>query len=146
MLAVLAAAALAGCAGGRQTRRDVYLNLMTPDQRTHYLKMEAEEQPASLRLAYLQGIGVYQEWVKQPKEVQDAVLEQRVGEGMTPLQVRMAWGPPDEVEDVTQPAGRAEGHTRVVWKYLHWSNRVTVAYGRSVCFLDDEVLWVRDAG
>jgi hypothetical protein len=145
-LAALGAAALAGCGGGRQTRRDVYVNLMTPDQRAHYLEMEADEEPASLRLAYLQGIGVYQDWVKQPKKVQDAILARRVEEGMTPLQVRMAWGPPDEVRDVTQPAERAAGHERIVWKYLHWGNKVSVAYGRSVCFLDGEVLWVRDAG
>lgn len=97
---VLAMGLCAGCSrrgwrwGGKQSRRDVYVNLMTPLQRAKYAYMEATRRPVSLRLAYLQEIGVYQTWAEQPKTVQDAILRREVLEGMTPLEVRMAWGPP----------------------------------------------------
>jgi len=97
---VLAMVLCAGCGrrgwrwGGRQSRRDVYVNLMTPVQQAKYAYMEATRRPVSLRLAYLQEIGVYQTWAEQPKTVQDAILRREVLEGMTPLQVRMAWGAP----------------------------------------------------
>ncbi len=97
---LLAMVLCAGCSrrgwrwGGKQTRRDVYVNLMTPVQRAKYAYMEATGRPVSLRLAYLQEIGVYQTWAEQPKTVQEAILRREVLEGMTPLEVRMAWGPP----------------------------------------------------
>ena len=97
---VLAMVLCAGCSrrgwrwGGKQSRRDVYVHLMTPVQQAKYAYMEATRRPVSLRLAYLQEIGVYQTWAEQPKTVQDAILRREVLEGMTPLEVRMAWGPP----------------------------------------------------
>ncbi|MGB2936928.1 MAG: hypothetical protein WBD05_01820 [Phycisphaerae bacterium] len=145
ILTVLAvSAALAGC-GHRQTRRDVYLNLMTTRQRAKYLLLEAEYKPVSLRLAYLQKIGLYQTWTKQPKEIQEAALHRRVVEDMIPLQVQMAWGPPDRRRDASLPEEAATGRTRMVWDYAfsdkegHGNN----GYERSVCFLDGHVLWVR---
>jgi len=147
-LALLAGSTLltTGCSwfGPRQTRREVYLNLMTPVQRARYLYMEATERPVSLRLAYLQEIGVYQQWAEQPKDIQDAILARRVVEGMTPLQVQMAWGMAEERRDETEPAERAAGHTKTTWDYGRRTQRVGgSSYDRSVCFLDDRVLWVR---
>jgi hypothetical protein len=148
-IALLAGSVLfaAGCSswfGPRQTRRDIYLNLMTPIQQAHYLYMEATERPVSLRLAYLQEIGVYQRWVEQPKDKQDAILARRVVEGMTPLQVQMAWGMPEERRDETEPAERAAGHIKTLWEYGARTQSVGgSSYDRSVCFLDDRVLWVR---
>lgn len=147
-----AAFVLVGCgnpfggwaAGQKQTRRDVYMSLMTPLQQAHFQYLEATDRPASLKLAYLQEIGVYQEWVEQPKDIQSAILRQEVLEGMTPLQVRMAWGLPDERRDETEPAERAAGHVKTVWEYrVRAQKGGGASYERSVCFLDDRVLWVR---
>ena len=145
-LALLAVSAglAPGCMGYKQTRRDVYLNLMTPLERSKYNYLEATQRPVSLRLAYLQGIGVYQKWAEQPSIIQEAILRQEVLEGMTPLQVQMAWGSPEEHHDETLPAERAEGHTRVVWEYGIRTQKVGgSSYERSVCYFDDLVLWVR---
>jgi len=146
-LAVLIGAA-GGCGSFRsiQTRRDVYMNLMTPLQRAHYLHMEATDAPASLRLAYLQEIGVYQRWAEQPKDIQQAVLRRQVAEGMTTLQVQLAWGPPEQERDETAPAERGAGHSKIVWDYGFRGLKLGGAtYERSVCFLDGRVLWVRGA-
>jgi len=153
VLALLGAVlVLPGC-GGRwrlgpaQTRRDVYMNLMTPLQQAEYRHMEAAGKPLSLRLAYLQGIGVYQTWAEQPKEIQEAVLRREVREGMTPVQVQMAWGHPAEKRDGTLPAERAGGHSRTLWEYEIRSQGIGGShYERSVCFYDGRVLWVRDTG
>lgn len=142
---VLACAAAAGCLGPRQTRRDVYLNLMTPLQEANYRLLEAQRKPVSLRLAYLQEIGAYQTWSEQPKGMQDAVLRRQAREGMSPVQVQMAWGPPERETETTDAADRAAGHRRVVWDYGFRPGGSDGAYERSVCFYDDEALWVRDA-
>jgi hypothetical protein len=131
-----------GC-GERQTRLEVYLNLMTPLQQAKYHLLEAEGKPVSLRLAYLQEIGVYQQWTEQPKDIQDAILRRRVVEGMTPLQVRMAWGEPADRRDATLPEDRSAGHTKEIWDYVLTSGQGGDEYQRSVCFLDERVLWVR---
>jgi len=151
--AVLGAILAAPGCGGRwrlgpaQTRRDVYMNLMTPLQQAKYRHMEAVGKPVSLRLAYLQKIGVYQTWAEQPKDSQEAILRREVTEGMTPVQVRMAWGHPVERRDVTLPAERAAGHERRVWEYEIRSHGIGGShYERSVCFYDGHVLWVRDSG
>ena len=141
--AAAAAVLLAGCSG-RQTRRDVYMHIMTPEQQAHFRDLEAEHKPVSLKLAYLQGIGVYQEWAELPKERQDAILQRRVSEGMTPLEVRMALGEPDRIEDATRPADRDAGHERVLWHYDASIWQIDRGGGpRRVCFLDDRVLWAR---
>lgn len=145
-LAILLALVVAlpvGCGGPKQTRRDVYVNMMTPEQRTHYLEMEREGKPISLRLAYLQEIGVYQKWSRMPKRIQEAILRRDVVEGMSPTAVRMAWGPPDQVRDVTQPAEEAAGHEKVIWDYAPGSWLGAADGKRSVCFFDDSVLWIR---
>ena len=128
-------------------RRDIYMNLMTPIQRAQFLHLEATDAPPSLRLSYLQKIGVYQQWAEQPKDSQQAILRRQVIEGMTPLQVEMAWGPPEERRDVTEPDERAAGHRKFVWEYGVRTGKVGgTNYERSVCFLDDRVLWVRRPG
>ena len=135
---------LAGCSGAQQTRRDVYLNLMTPLQQARYRYLEATEKPVSLRLAYLQEIGIYQKWADQSAKVQQAILRCQVLEGMTPLQVQMAWGSPDQERDDTPPADRAEGHTRTLWDYgMRDQKGGQAGYERTVCFFDGTVLWVR---
>lgn len=145
----LAVGLCAGCSrgwrwGGKQTRRNVYINLMTPLQRAKYAHMEATRKPVSLRLAYLQGIGVYQQWAEQPNNIQEAILRREVLENMTPLQVQMAWGSPEERRDETLPAERAEEHSRIIWEYGIRTQKVGgSSYERSVCFFDDLVLWVR---
>ncbi len=115
--ASLAAALAAGCAGGKQSKRDVYYNLMTDAQREHFRQMERERKPASLKLAFVQGISVYAAWQEQPKEIQDAILRRQVRIGMTPDQVKMALGRPDRIEEVTTPADREAGRNREVWHY-----------------------------
>ncbi len=142
LLVALAASLALGAAGcwGRQTRRDVYLNLMEPVERARFLEMEAEYKPATLQLAYLQEIGVYQKWVEQPKEIQEAVLDRQVQEGMTPLQVRMAWGPPAVRDTRPDPAAEAE----MVWYYDPDAQDASPdAFGRSVGFRDGAAVWTR---
>jgi hypothetical protein len=130
---------------GAQTRRDVYMNLMTPLQQAHFLQLESSDAPASLKMAYLQEIGVYQEWAEQPKEVQAAILHRQVVENMSPLQVQLAWGPPEEERDETDPADLAAGHTRILWDYKPRPLKEGgVRYERSICFFDARVLWVRN--
>ena len=147
--AILAALPVLGGCGGlfspqKQARRDVYLNLMTPLQQAHFHVLEATERPASMKLAYLQEIGVYQQWADQPIEIQSAILRCDVMEGMNPLQVQMAWGLPDEKREVTEPAERAGGHAKTVWEYrIRALKGGGGSYERSVCFFDDRVLWVR---
>lgn len=141
----LAGGLAVGCLGSKQARRDVYVHLMTPLQEANYRLLEAGRKPVSLRLAYLQEIGVYQTWSEQPKDIQDAVLQRKVLEGMSPVQVQMAWGPPEQRTETTDAADRAAGHSKVVWDYDYRSGGTGGAYVRSVCFFDDEVLWVRDA-
>ena len=139
----LLAAMLAGGCGERQSRLEVYLNLMTPLQQADYRLLEAEGKPVSLRLAYLQEIGVYQKWAEQPKDIQDAILRRRVVEGMMPLQVRMAWGEPTDRREAALPEERAAGHTKEIWDYVLTSRKSGDEYQQSVCFLDGAVLWVR---
>jgi hypothetical protein len=129
---------------GLQTRRDAYFNLMTPLQQADYQLLEVRGKPTSLKLAYLQEIGVYQKWAELPKEMQDAILHRKVLEGMTPDEVQMSWGPGENKTDVSEPADRAESHTKVVWNYVFRTKGTGGAYERSVCFYDDQVLWVRD--
>jgi hypothetical protein len=130
--------------GGVQTRRNVYMHLMTPLQQSKFMFLEASGKPASLLLAYLQEIGVYQQWAEQPKDIQWSILHRTVDEGMTPLQVQMAWGLPEERRDETSPADRAEGHVKIIWDYGVRTQKVGGSgYERSVCFFDDKVLWVR---
>jgi cell envelope opacity-associated protein A len=138
----LAIGLAAGCSYRRQSKLDVYKNLMTPYQRAKYELMEQQDKPMSLRLAYLQEIKVYQKWAELPKDVQEAVLRRKVVEGMTADQVQMAWGLPDQKRDITLPAERAEGHTKMVWDY-HERHRKPGHYERTVCFLDGKVLWIR---
>jgi len=139
LLAVMFAA---GC-GERQTRLDVYFKLMIPLEQAKYRLLEAEGKPVSLRLAYLQEIGVYQKWAEQPKNIQQAILRCQVLEGMTPLQVRMAWGLPDDRRDGTMPEDQVAGRSVVIWDYDLASGKSGDYYERSVCFRDDRVLWVR---
>ena len=139
---LLAAVLAAGC-GYRQTRLDVYFKLMTPLEQAKYRLLEAENKPVSLRLAYLQEIGVYQKWAEQPKNIQQAILRCQVLEGMTPLQVQMAWGLPDDRRDGTLPEDQAAGRIVVIWDYDLASGKSGDHYERSACFRDDRVLWVR---
>lgn len=149
MVALLAS--MAGCRSmrqwgralaGEQTQRDIYLNLMTPEQRDVLLFMESEEQDEERRLLYVQEIGVWQRWQAVPEAHRETIRKRQIAEGFTRDEVRMAWGPPDAVADMTSPAERAEGHERLVWQ---WGLRDDAAgYTREVVFLDDRVLSYRD--
>lgn len=143
--AALAAAVCAGCAGGRQSRRDVYWHLMTDAQREEFREMERRREPASLKLAFIQGIGVYDRWAETPMEIQEAILRREVGPGMTPDQVRMALGRPDRIEDVTTVADRNADRKRVLWHYGEGGWRFGFGGGdrRQVGFVDEKVAWVR---
>ncbi len=143
--AALAAGVCAGCAGGRQSKRDVYWHLMTDAQREEFREMERRREPASLKLAYLQRINVYQTWAEQPKDIQEAILRREVGPGMTPDQVRMAIGRPDRIEDVTTVADRNADRKRVLWHYGEggWRLGVGGRDRRTVCFVGEKVAWVR---
>lgn len=144
ILAVAAAGLAGGCFGQKQTRTQVYLHLMTPVQQTQFWLLETGGKPVSILLAYLQEIGVYQKWADQPKNIQDLILQKRVVEGMTPLQVQMAWGLPEERRDETSPAERLAGDRKVIWEYGIRTQKVGgSSYERSVCFFNDLVLWVR---
>jgi hypothetical protein len=130
----------------RQTRREVYLNFMTPEQQSEFHRLEAREQPESMLLAYLQKIGAYQAFMGQPEDVREAIVHRRIVGGMTPLQVRMAWGAPLRSRDMAMPADRAADQERIVWDYVFFTYTDGAAeYQRSVCFLNNRVIWMRSA-
>ncbi len=63
----------------------------------------------------------FEQWAP---EVQEAVLEGRVEEGFTPMQVRVAWGNPDHVEVETDEQGQTE-----VWIYVKESPGLGIGLG-----------------
>ncbi|MDK1030916.1 MAG: hypothetical protein QGD94_02815 [Planctomycetia bacterium] len=121
----------------------MYFNLMNAEQKSQFRRLEILEEPESILLAYLQEIGVYQLFVNQPKEVREAVLQRRVSAGMMPLQVQMAWGLPERTRDVSTAADTEAGRKRVIWDFAFGSEAGWAQYQRSVCFVNDRVLWMR---
>jgi hypothetical protein len=141
---------LGGCARemarlrGEQTQRDIYLKLMTDEQRAVLLEMEAEERDEEQRILYCQEVGVYQKWRAVPPEHRALIRRRGITEGMAPDEVRMAWGTPAKVEDITTAAERAEGRARLLWSFDPLSDAEGTTYGRQVCFLDGRLLWHKD--
>ena len=135
---------------GELSKRDVYLNLMTPVQAATFRQMEAEGTDEEKLLLYCQETGVYQKWRAVPPERQATIRRGTVAEGMSPDEVQMAWGPPDRAEDITLPAERQEGHLRELWSYGAESDETNpdenhpAEVNRQACFLDAMLVWYKD--
>ncbi len=96
---------------GEQSKRQVYLNLMTPEQAATLRAMEKAEVDEQKRILYVQEIGVYQQWAAAPEDTKQHILKKRVVEGMKPVEVQMAWGPPAAVETLGDGTGEPAGTT-----------------------------------
>ncbi|NLX59770.1 MAG: hypothetical protein GXY74_11855 [Phycisphaerae bacterium] len=141
----------AGCARvpaqwkGELSMRDIYLNLMTDEQASVLRQMEADEVDEEKRILYCQEIGVYQPWRGVPAETQAVIRKGQVVEGMQPVEVRMAWGPPAVAETITTDAERADGHRRDLWNFMpRVAKDGSVTYQRQACFLDERLEWYKD--
>ena len=73
--------------------RRFYANLPSPDAQRAFLEMRKPEQ----RRAYLEQVGLWDEWMKLSEEQRKAVLENRVEVGFPEFALTMAWGPPADV-------------------------------------------------
>ena len=151
MMVVTASLATGGCGRvpahwkGQQSMRDIYLNLMTGEQQAEFRQMEADEVDEEKRILYCQEIGVYQKWRSVPEDLQPAIRSGKVAEGMRPVEVQMAWGPPAKVEDITTAAERSEGHKRQLWNFMPRTDKEGfVSHQRQACFLDERLLWYKD--
>lgn len=151
MLLAVLAALLGGCGPapahwrGEQTKRDIYLNLMTTEQAARFRYLESEHKDDELLLLYCQEVGAYQKWHAASPERQKLIRRRRVEVGMAPDEVQMAWGRPARTEEVTTLAERAEGHKRDLWSFGETSEAEGgEAFERQVCFLDARVLWYKD--
>ena len=148
---LIAALLAAGCGPvpahwrGELAKRDIYLHLMTPVQAAQFKVLESEEKDEQTLLLYCQEIGVYQKWQAVPPERQKIIRQSRVAEGMLPDEVRMAWGAPEKIEDLTTAAEREQGHLREQWSFDTRADRQgVIAYQRQACFLDNKLLWFKD--
>jgi len=149
---LLGLAALAGCSAQQQaamrgelTRRDIYLNLMTPEQAAKFRLLESQETDEEHLVLYCQEVGVYQKWRGVPPEAQQVIRRGRLAEGLSADEVQMAWGKAAKAEDVTSAAERQAGHQKTLWSFDYVGERDGVAaYDRQVCFLDDKLLWFKD--
>ena len=125
---------------GEQTKRDIYLNLMTPDQAAEFKGMEADWQDDEQLVLYCQEVGVYQKWHGTLPERQGLIRRKRVAAGFLPDEVRMAWGPPEKVEDISSDADRQESRARSRWLYGGKADRAgAVHYGREAVFLNERL-------
>jgi hypothetical protein len=149
---VVVLAALAGCtvqqqAGlkGELTKRDIYLRLMTAEQAAQFRLMEKDQRDSVQLILYCQEIGVYQKWQAVPPERQAQIRQGRLAEGMSQDEVRMAWGRPAAVEDVTDPAERQAGRRCELWNFDPTADaRGQPSYSRQASFLDQKLLWFKD--
>ena len=122
---------------GEQSKRAVYLSLMTPEQAETLKAMEKAEIDEQKRILYVQEIGVYDHWAATPAEVQQHILKRRVVEGMKQIEVQMAWGQPAETMILTSDEERQEGHERLAWLYQPKQDGDAVTYRRHVIFVDN---------
>ncbi len=152
LLIVVALALLAGCTAQQQaglrgdlTKHDIYLRLMTADQAAQFRLMEKDQRDDVQLLLYCQEIGVYQKWQAVPPERQALIRKGRLVEGMSTDEVRMAWGRPAAVEDVTDPAERLAGRRCELWSFDPTADaRGQPSYSRQASFLDQKLLWFKD--
>jgi hypothetical protein len=151
ILLTLIAATLGGCTSaqwsalrGEQTKRDIYLNLMTDEQSAQFREMEEDWRDDEQMVLWCQEIGVYQKWRAAPPERQALIRKRQVEVGMTGDEVRMAWGRPAKVEDTTEAAERAEKHAREVWGYDPTGGGDAVTYQRQATFFDGQLQSFRD--
>ena len=146
LLALAAAALVSGCSlpahwRGEQTKRDIFLNLMSPEQAAVFQQMEADQKDDELLLLYCQETGVYQKWKAALPERQKLIRKRQVAEGMSPDEVRMAWGAPAKVEDATTESDRQRGRARTVWLFDGTISRDgSVEYRRQAVFLDEKLV------
>lgn len=150
-LTLLVALIASGCTpgmkrwmAGEQSKRDVYLNLMTPEQAETLRQMEKDEVDEQKRILYVQEIGVYDYWAAATPEVRQHILKKRVVEGMKPVEVQMAWGRADAEEELTTDTERQDGHQKLLWQYQPRQHETGVTYDRSVVFFDNRVVEIRD--
>ena len=149
LLGLMTALLVAGCAvpahwRGELTKRDIFLNLMTPEQAATFKTMEAEQKDEELLILYCQEIGVYQKWKALLPARQEVVRRGRPAEGLAPDELRMVWGAPGKIEDITDSAERSEGHKRELWSFDPKADRQgAVAFERQACFLDEKLLWFK---
>ena len=129
---------------GEQSKRDIYLNLMTDDEAAHFLEMEREWADDERMLLYCQEVGAYQAWRATPPERQALIRKRQVEVGMTADEVRMAWGPPADVEQVTSAAEQAEGHGRELWRWDPFSDPQGEMFLREASLLDGQLQWFKD--
>lgn len=151
IMLVAALGALGGCATqqmthlrGEQTKRDIYLNLMSEEQASAFREMEKEWRDDEQMVLWCQEIGVYQAWRAAPAERQALIRKRRIEVGMTGDEVRMAWGRPAAVEEVTSAAERAEGHLRELWSYDPQGGPDDTTYLRQASFLDGHLQGFKD--
>lgn len=149
---VVVLAAFSGCTAQQQaglkgelTKRDIYLRLMTPEQDAQFRRMEKDDRDSVQLILYCQEVGVYQKWQAVPPERQTMIRKGRLAEGMSPDEVRMAWGRPAAVEDTTDPAERQAGRSRELWSFDPTADaQGHPIYARQACFLDRKLLWFKD--
>lgn len=142
---------LGGCATqqmahlrGEQTKRDIYLNLMTDEQAASFREMEKEWRDDEQMVLWCQEIGVYQKWRAAAPERQALIRQRRIEVGMSGDEVRMAWGRPATTEDSASAAERAEGRARELWGYDPVSGTDGPAFLRQASFLDGQLQWFKD--
>lgn len=129
---------------GEQTKRDIYLNLMTEEQAAEFHEMEREWRDDEQMVLWCQEIGVYQKWRAAPPERQAVIRKRQIEVGMTGDEVRMAWGRPVKVEDTTAAAERAAGHAREQWSYDPVQSADGPMFLREAAFLDGQLQWFKD--
>lgn len=145
------AAVAAGCGGaqvtrlrGEQTKREIYLNLMTEEQAARFHEMEVEWKDDEQMLLYCQEVGAYQKWRAATPEYQKLIRRRQLEVGMSATEVQMAWGRPAATEETTTAAERLAGHGRRLWSFDPVTDAEGTTYERQVCFFDDAVQWYKD--
>lgn len=125
---------------GEQSKREIYLNLMTESQAATFLEMERQWRDDEQLLLYCQECGVYQAWRATSPERQQMIRRRQIEVGMSAAQVQMAWGRPDKVEETTTAAAKAAGHVTELWSYDAESG----TFLRQASMLDGTLEWYKD--
>lgn len=144
---VLVGALGSGCAPhqmgrlrGDQSKRDIYLNLMTESQVATFQRMEREWRDDEQLLLYCQECGVYQAWRGSSPERQQMIRRRQIEVGMTAAQVQMSWGRAEKVEETTTAAAKAEGRATELWSY----DAEGGTFLRQASMLDSTLEWYKD--
>ncbi len=101
-----------GCAMTRerlpQLDRRFYDVMQTPEDQRGFLAISEEE-----RQSYLEGKGLWQQWLALPEEERKAAQKGVVELGFHEFQVFMAWGPPADTQDRDRDGREAIIHTYI---------------------------------